>query len=273
MKEIHGRTAIITGASRGIGLVVAKSLAREGVNLALAARSVEPLERLAAELRESGVRAIAIPTDVSEEKQLQRLVDTTLKEFGGIDILVNNAGIEAFHAFHQMEPSAIVSTVQVNLVGTLLLTRFVLPHMLAARRGHIVNMSSTSGKYGPPYAATYGATKSAMIAFTQSLRGELYKTGVSASVICPGFVNEGGIYEEIEKRAGRNPPWFLRPTTTTAVANAVIKCIRDDLPEKIVNVPKMRSVFAFNQLFPKLGELMARATLRRYFKRVAAIRD
>lgn len=269
MKELRGRTAIVTGASRGIGLVVATALAREGVNLVLAARSAELLELLAADLRRLGVRAIAIPTDVSNQQQLQHLVDATLQEFGGIDILVNNAGIEAFRPFHMIDPADIVETVQVNLISTLLLTRLVLPHMLAAKCGHIVNMSSTSGKYGPPYGATYGATKSAMISLTQSLRGELHKTGVSASVICPGFVNDGGIYEEIRQRVGRKIPWFLRPVTATSVANAVNDCIRNDLPEKIVAMPKMRTVFAFYQLFPRLGELLTSPPLRRYFKKVA----
>jgi short-subunit dehydrogenase len=270
VKELRGRTALVTGASGGIGLIVAWALAREGMNLALAARSREPLEQLALELRQSGVRAVAFPTDVADEAQLRELVTATIGEFGGIDLLVNNAGIEAFRPYHLIEPKDIVRTIQVNLSATLLLTRFVLPHMLAAGRGHIVNMASTAGKYGPAFGAAYGASKAGMIAFTQALRGELHRTGVSASAICPGFTHDGGIYEVIKHRTGRGTPWYLGSTSAQAVARAVIKSIRNDRPELIVNFPALRPVFVLCQAFPRLGEWIVRVTTRRFLKQAAS---
>ncbi len=272
MKELRGRTALITGASRGLGLFVAKTLAREGMNVALAARSPELLEQLATEIRQLGVRAVAFPTDVADETQLRHLVEATLKEFGSIDVLINNAGIEAFRPYHLIEPKDIVQTIQVNFTSAMLLTRFVLPHMLKAGRGHVVNMASTAGKYGPAFGAAYGATKSAMIAFTQALRGELYKTGVSASVICPGFATDGGVYEVIKQRTGRGTPWYLGSTTAEAVARAVLKSIRNDRPELIVNFPALRPVFVLCQAFPRLGEWIVRQATRRFLKQ-AATRD
>ena len=270
MKELQGRTAIVTGASRGIGQLVSVALAKEGVNVVLAARSAESLEVVAAEVRKLGVKALVVPTNVGDESQLRALVDATLREFGAIDILVNNAGIEAFQAFHLIDPKDIVETISVNLTGTLLLTRFVLPHMLAAKRGHIVNMASVAGKYGPAFGGAYGATKAGMIAFTQSLRGELYKTGVSASVICPGFANDGGIYEVIKQRTGRGTPWYFGSTTAKAVAQAVVKSIRGDRPDLIVNVPALRSVFTLNQAFPRIGEWIVRVTTHRFLKKAAS---
>lgn len=269
MKELRGRTALITGASRGLGAVVAKALAREGMNVALAARSTSDLERLAAELQQMGVRAKAIQTDVENEAQLKQLVDATLGEFGSIDVLVNNAGIEAFRPFHLIDPKDIVQTIDVNLTATLLLTRYVLPHMLQAGRGHIVNMCSTAGKFGPAFGAAYGASKAGMIAFTQSLRGELYKTGVSASAICPGFASSGGIYEVIKERTGRGTPWYLGSTSAEAVARAVVKSIRNDRPDAIVNFPALRPAFVLNQAFPRLGEWIVRLTTRKYLKEAA----
>ncbi len=269
LKELRGRTALVTGASRGIGQVVATALAREGMNIALAARSGEQLELLATELRKLNVRIIAIPTDVGDEAQLKRLVETTLRELGSIDLLVNNAGIEAFRAFHLIEPADIANTIHVNLTSTLLLTRYVLPHMLAAGRGHIVNMASISGKYGPAFGAVYAASKAGMIAFTQSLRGELHKSGVSASAICPGFAHDGGIYEVIKERTGRGMPWYVGSTSAKTIARAVIKSVRYDRPDLVVNFPALRPVFTLCQAFPRLGEWIVRQTTFRFMKRAA----
>lgn len=270
MKELRGRTALITGASRGIGMLVAKQLAHEGMNVALAARSTDKLEQLAAELRQLGVRAIAIETDVAQENDLARLVDATLAEFGAIDVLVNNAGIEAFQPFQLIDSADIVSTIQTNLTASLLLTRLVLPQMLKNGRGHIVNMASTAGKFGPAFGAAYGASKAGLIAFTQSLRGELYKSGVSASAICPGFADHGGIYEVIKERTGRRIPWYVGSTSAETVARVVVKAIRNDSPDLIVNFPALRPVFTLNQAFPRLGEWLVRVTTRRFLKQAAA---
>jgi short-subunit dehydrogenase len=273
MKDLRGRNAIVTGASAGLGVYVARALAREGMNLVLAARSVEALEKVAAEMRGLGVKAIAVPTDVSDEEQLQRLVERTMNEFGSIDVLVNNAGIEAFRQFHEIDPVEIRRTIDVNLTATLLVTRYVLPHMLAAGRGHIVNMSSTAGKFGPAFGAAYGASKAGQIAFTQSLRGEYHGTGISASVICPGFATNGGVYEVIKKRTGRSVPWWMGSTTAEAVSRAVVKVIRHDLPESISNFPKLRSIFVLNAALPRIGEWIVRCTTIRFLRRAGQKSD
>ena len=269
MKVLRGRTALITGASRGIGMLVAKRLASEGMNLALAARSTDKLEQLAIELRQQGVKVIFLQTDVTKESDLVRLVDATIAEFGTIDVLVNNAGIEAFQPFQLIDSADIVQTIQTNLTASLLLTRFVLPHMLKNGRGHIVNMASTAGKFGPAFGAAYGATKAGLIAFTQSLRGELYKTGVSASAICPGFADDGGIYEVIKERTGRKMPWYVGSTSAQEVARVVVKAIQRDTPDVIVNFPALRPVFTLNQAFPRIGEWLVRVTTRRFLKQAA----
>ena len=268
MKDLRGRNAIVTGASAGLGVRVARALAREGMNLVLAARSTEALERVAAELRGLGVKAIAVPTDVSNQEHLKRLVERSMAEFGSIDVLVNNAGIEAFRKFHELDPAEIRQTIDVNLTATLLLTRYVLPHMVAVGRGHIVNMASIAGKHGPAYGATYGASKAGQIAFTQALRGEYHGTGISASVICPGWTNDGGIYEVIKQRTGRGSPWYLGSTNAEAVARGVVKAIVRDRPDVILNRPAMRPVFALIAAFPRLGEFIVRLTTTRFLKRV-----
>lgn len=269
MKDLKGRVAIVTGASAGLGLRVARSLAREGMNLVLAARTADALESVAAEIRTLGVKAIAVPTDVADGSQLQRLVDRAIAEFGAIDVLVNNAGIEAFRPYHEIDLNDIRRTIDVNLTAALILTRLVLPHMVQAKRGHIVNMSSVAGKQGPAYGAAYGASKAGMIAFTQSLRGEYHGTGISASVVCPGFASDGGIYEEMKKRSGRTIPWYVGSTNADAVARAVVKAIHYDRPDVIVNVPALRPIFILTQAIPRLGEWIVRKTTIRFLKRVA----
>ena len=269
MKDLKGRTALITGASAGIGVHVARALAREGMNLVLAARRADELDKVAAEMRELGVKAFVFPTDVADERQLQTLVERTMSELGSIDVLVNNAGIEAFRRFEEIPPADIRRTIDVNLTATLLLTRYVIPHMRQAGRGHIVNMASIAGKQGPAFAAAYGASKAGLIAFTQSLRSEYHGTGISASAICPGFAADGGVYEELRKRSGKSAPWYVGSTTSEAVARAAVKAIKWNKPETIINVPALRPLFTLCAVFPRLGEWVFRVASRKYLKRVS----
>jgi short-subunit dehydrogenase len=267
--DLAGSTVLVTGASAGIGLVVARRLAQAGANLVLAARRAELLEQAAASLRSTGIKAIAVPTDVSRLDALEALVDRAIREFGRIDVLVNNAGVEAFCQYESLPPERIVETISVNLTSALLLTRLVIPHMLAAGRGHVVNMASTAGKLAPAYGATYGATKAGLINFTQALRAEYHGRGISASAICPGFTDRGGIYEELKRHSGRRAPFFVGSTTVDRVADAVIRSIEQDKAELIVNWPPMRPMAAFAALFPTLGGALIRRASVRFLKRAA----
>jgi short-subunit dehydrogenase len=267
--RLRGATAIVTGASAGIGLHVARRLARAGANLVLAARHAERLAAAAEALCGEGVQALAVPCDVGHAEDRQRLVAQTMAEFGRIDVLINNAGIEAFAPFETVSAEQITRTVEVNLAAALHLARQVVPHMLAAGRGQIVNMSSTAGKHGPAYGAVYGATKAGLIAFTQALRAEYRGRGVSASVICPGFTDEGGIYETMKARTGRGSPPLVGATTADRVAAAVVRAIERDRPEIMVNSPPLRPVMALAAAAPALGGALIRATTIRFLKRVA----
>lgn len=267
--DLRGATALVTGASAGIGLAVARRLARKGANLVLAARRADKLEEAAAALRGLGVKVLAVPTDVGRRDDLERLVETTLRGLGTIDVLVNNAGIEAFCHFANLPPERIEETIRVNLTSAVMLTRLVVPHMLAAGRGHVVNMSSTAGKLGPPFGAVYATTKAGLIAFTQSLRSEYRNRGISASVICPGFADDGGIYDRMKAESGRHSPALVGSTTADRVAGAVIKAVEKDRPEIIVNSPPLRPIAVLMQMFPSLGASLVRAASVRFLKRVA----
>jgi short-subunit dehydrogenase len=151
----------------------------------------------------------------------------------------------------------------------MLLTHSVLPEMLQRRTGHIVNISSLAGKAGPGYQEPYAATKAGLIAFTFSLRGTYRATGVSASVICPGFV-EAGIYARLKQKTGFGAPALLGTSQPEPVAKAVVRAIQKDLPDVIINPYPVRPLFALTALFPSIGEwLTTRIGVHKFFGRIA----
>jgi short-subunit dehydrogenase len=267
--EIRGSTALVTGASAGIGLAVARRLAACGANLVIAARRADKLEAAADLLRTSGIKVLTVPTDVGRRADLEKLVETAIAQMGTIDILVNNAGVEAFCHYENLPPERIEETIRVNLTSALVLTRLVLPYMLTAERGHVVNMSSTAGKFGPAFGGLYGATKAGLIAFTQAIRAEYQGRGISASVICPGFTDEGGIYDRMKANSGRRSPLLVGSTTADRVARAVVRAIEKDRAEIVVNMPPLRPIMGLAQMFPSLGATMIRSATFRFLKRVA----
>jgi short-subunit dehydrogenase len=268
MQELTHRTAVITGASRGLGHYIARALAAEKMDLVLAARSQEGLEAVAAEIREMGVKAIAVPTDVTERNALEALVAKAQQELGAIDVLVNNAGVMTVFPFDKIGIADIERVIRLNLTSAMILARLALPGMLERGRGHIVNLSSVAGIWGPPFDEVYGATKAALIGFTQSLRGEYHGTGVSASAICPGYVEEAGMYYNAKEATGLTAPAWVGRTTPDAVAKAVVRAIKRDRPQIIVNTPSARPLAVLSQLSPSLGERIMRhfAAFRPFIK-------
>ncbi len=270
---LEGKTAIITGASTGIGAAVARILADAGVNLVIAARTAERLEAVRDELIEqTGVRVISVPTDVGIASDNDRLIAATLAEFGGFEILVNNAGIDAYRPFHELPDEEIHHTFAVNLVGATLLTRRAIPHLLRNPWSHVVNMASTAGKFAPPYGAVYAASKAGLVSLTQSLRLEYRSGGLRASAICPGFTESGGIYDRLKGDVGRGTPWVIGSTTADAVARATLKAILHDTPEVIVNTPPVRPFLTAAVAFPRLGEWLFRKFASSFFRRIGRAR-
>ncbi len=269
MRELSGKTAILTGASGGLGRYIALALAQRGVNLVLAAYPGEGLESLNEAVSQQGVRAIPLVANFRHASQLRSVVEVANKEFGRIDLLINNAGVEFTSAYHELPEENIGDIIGINLEAPMLLTRLVLPDMLARGCGHIVNMASLAGKSGPAFQEPYAATKAALIAFTVSLRASYRGTGVSASVICPGFV-EAGIYAKLKKETGFVAPALLGTSPPEPVARAVVKAIHRDLPEVIVNPLPVKLLFATAILFPRLGEfLVSRTGAHEFFAKAA----
>lgn len=193
-----GSVVLITGASSGIGAELARQFAASGARVALSARRRDELESVAAECRARGGEALVVVGDVGIEHDCRRMVDETVAHFGQLDILVNNAGIGASGQFADVTDLSIFDTVmRVNYLGSVWCTAMALPH-LQRTNGRIVAISSLTGLTGVPKRTAYAASKHAMAGFFDSLRIELQDTGVSVTVVYPGFV-----FSEINRHALR----------------------------------------------------------------------
>ncbi|PTL84027.1 SDR family oxidoreductase [Vitiosangium sp. GDMCC 1.1324] len=185
---MRGKTAVITGASAGIGEELAVALAERGAQLVLAARSEELLARVKQRCEQAGGQALVVPTDVGDPEACRRLVARAVEAFGGIDYLVNNAGLTMRGLFEDVtDLSLFERLMRVNYLGSVYCTHEALPHV-KARRGMLVAISSLTGKNGVPGRTGYSASKHAMQGFFDSLRIELRGTGVDVLVVSPGFV-------------------------------------------------------------------------------------
>lgn len=266
MKDLHGRIALVTGGSRGIGPCIARALAEQGVHIALAARTADALERVALELASLGVRTLAVAVDLTDPGARAALVERVESELGPIDILVHNAGAEAVVRYAEQSPDSIARLIETNVTAPLLLSRLVLPRMIQRRRGHIVSIASVQGKLGTGYLATYAATKAALIEWTGALRDELDGTGVGASVICPGLVSRVGMWAAYGERA----PMFAGESSPEQVAEAVIRAVRDNRHEQIVNPWPMWPVLLLKVVSPSLANsLMKRLGFLESARRLA----
>lgn len=271
MKQLRGRNAIVTGASRGIGVHIARALAAEGVNLVLSARTLSAVEELARELSARGVRCIPIRADVGTPLDRAQLLQRAASELGAIDILVNNAALERNQAFAAFLPSDIEELLQVDLVAPVLLTRELLPGMLERKCGHVINIASLAGKSATPYNVPYSAAKGGLILFTHSLWAELRGTGVSCSVVVPGFISDTGIFADKQREHGVSTPSIAGSSTPEAVARAVLRALKSDVLEIIVAPGPMRLSQAFNQMFPEaFAWFVARIGVMEPFKKVAS---
>lgn len=259
MRDLAGMTALITGASRGIGAQIADALGRAGVNLILVSRSRSGLEQVAERLGPYGQQVYILPADLSQREAIAPLVKEALIFTGSIDILVNNAATACFLPYHRYMPEDIEREIFTNLTAPLLLTRYVLPHMLARRCGHIVNVSSLGAEIPVAYLATYATAKAGLASFSRSLRQELSGTGVSASAIMPGVVRDVGLIRDFEKRSGFSTAGIAGGCTSEQVARGVIDAIRRDLPDIVINAPPMRPILALLRLMPKTMERVLQA--------------
>jgi NAD(P)-dependent dehydrogenase (short-subunit alcohol dehydrogenase family) len=185
--SLLGRTAVVTGAGRGLGRAMAMALAEAGADVALAARSKDQLEEVAADVERLGRRALAVPTDVTDATAVQHLVDTTVAELGGLDVLVNNSGVIDSSPLLDQDPAAWDRVMDTNVRGTYLATRAAGRHMVAQGRGKVVNIASNFAFTGVADHAAYCTSKAAVVAFTRAMAVEWARHGIQVNALAPGY--------------------------------------------------------------------------------------
>jgi short-subunit dehydrogenase len=273
MVELRGSRALVTGAAGGLGGYISRALAGQGANLVVSDLPGSSIEERAEELGRMGVEAQAVPADLTDAADRERLVRDAAEAIGPFDLLVNNAGLEFGGAFTKTTREEIEAIATVNLIAVMDLTWLVLPGMLERRRGHVVNLASLAGKIPPVFLATYAATKHGVVGFTHSLRAEYADEPVSFSAICPVFVADVGMYARVEAEMEAEPPPGLRPVPPQRVADAVLKAVREDRAEVIVNRGPIRALAVFYWLAPKTAvRLLGSARARQYAEDYARAR-
>jgi NAD(P)-dependent dehydrogenase (short-subunit alcohol dehydrogenase family) len=210
MKSLQGRVALVTGASRGIGAAVARSLSAQGARLALASRSGDDLGLPG---------AVARPADVRDPAALEELVKTAVERFGGLDILVVNAGVGAYGPFLDLPADQLEEMIDVNVKGALYSIRAALPHLLRSDAADIVMLASEAGRRGLPLEAVYCSSKFAQVGLTRSLDHELREKGVRCTNVCPG-----GVATDFAMGQGRTPdmPALAGMMSSEDVADVVL---------------------------------------------------
>jgi NADP-dependent 3-hydroxy acid dehydrogenase YdfG len=255
MSTLKDKVVLITGASSGFGEDAALRFAKEGCKVVLAARRMDRLQDLAARIQDDGGEAMAIPVDIVNRADIDNMVETTLDLYSHIDILFNNAGIGRVDWFEKMSTERDMETlIHVNLTGLMQVTHAVLPHMLARRQGHIINMISVAGLIASPLISTYAASKFGARAFTDSLRREVAPLGIKVSGIYPGPAAT-----EFGQHIGRNDAYkSVRSVIST-------KMTSDYVARRVVGVAKwprrslilpwwFRLITTFEALFPVVGD-------------------
>lgn len=247
--ELAGRTALVTGASRGLGFLIARELAREGCRVALCARDATELERARDALQRDGAEVLAMPCDVSDRGQVDELVAQTVERFGSLDVLVTNAGVIQVGPFPAMQVEDFEDALGVMFWGVVLPTLAALPH-LRRTRGRIVTITSIGGKIAAPHLLPYGCAKFAAVGFSEGISAELAREGIRVTTVVPGLMRTGSPRNAFFKgRTEREFSWFTLADSIPGLsmdaeraAHRIVEAMRRGRAEIVLTVPAKLAV-------------------------------
>jgi len=227
--DFAGKTALVTGGSRGIGRGIAEELARGGANVAVVSRNRESVDAAAAELEKIGIKACGYACDVSSFDDVERVGKEVIEHFGGLDFLINNAGITNDKLILRMKPDDWNEVLATNLSGVYNFVKVVAPQFIRQRRGRIVNISSVIGQIGNAGQSSYAASKAGIIGFTKSLAREFASRGITVNAVAPGYITTSmteDLNEEAQQAMLEMIP-LKRFGTSQDVANVVAFLLSD----------------------------------------------
>lgn len=210
MNDLNGKTALITGGSRGLGKATAIALAKEGLHIAISGRNEEKLQRAVDEIKQLGVKAIYSVFDVADEKQVVAGIKEIKEQFSTIDILINNAGIAVYGSVEEMPSEKWAEIIQINVLGVYHVAKAVVPIMKSQAGGDIINIASTAGLKGSANSSAYSASKAAVIGFSESLMYEMRKENIRVSTLTPSTIATDMTVSDLKITDG-DPERVLQP--------------------------------------------------------------
>lgn len=257
--DFTGRVALITGGSRGLGLLIARELAAEGARVALCARDPEELERAQRIVRDSGAEVMTFPCDVTDRTQVEEMVERVGERFGQIDVLVNNAGIIQVGPMEEMTLEDYEEAMRLHFWAPLYAIQAIAPGMQARRSGRIVNISSIGGALGVPHLLPYSASKFALTGLSEGLRAELAKDGVLVTTVCPGLMRTGSVEQAYFKGQHRAEYTLFTLMASLPVssmdagsaARQIVQACRFGEPYRVLSLPAQGAAL-LHGVFPGL---------------------
>ena len=261
--DLKDKTVLITGGSRGLGLVMAREFAREGSRLVLCARDEQELQQAKADVEEFGVDVMTVACDVTNRDAVNKMIADVNDQFGTIDVLVNNAGVIQVGPLEVMTMEDFERAMQSHFWGPLNTIMAVLPSMRQKKSGRIVNISSIGGKVSVPHLVPYSASKFALVGLSKGLRAELLKDGISVTTVCPGLMRTGSPRNADFKGKHRYEyAWFsisdsipLLTVSAEYAARQVVRACKRGQAELIISVPAKLAA-TFDALFPEMMSQM-----------------
>ena len=266
--DFAGRSVVITGGSRGLGLVMARQFAAEGARLTLLARNAAELERAKSDLQQGGAEVEVIQCDVRDQSAVQSAIQQTVERYGRVDILINNAGVIQAGPVEHMQLADFEDAMAVHLWGPLYAMLAVVPHMRRQGSGRIVNISSIGGRVAVPHLAPYSTSKFALVGLSDAMRGELAKDNIQVTTVCPGLMRTGSPINALFKgQHAAEFAWFsiidanpLASISAERAAAQILDACRHGEPELTIST-QARVLTLLNAVAPGItGSLLALGT-------------